>query len=159
MKTCRPVRYGRFFQKLSKQVIIMNNLEIEGTLMKKMGVQSGVSARGEWAKQEFLLEYQDGRFPASAVFSVWGQDKVNELAAFGVGDLIRVSFKVSSREFNGKYYTDLRAWNISRATAADSRPAPAGAKAEPAPSFQSQSAPLPTLDDMPAEPDSDDLPF
>ena len=85
----------------------MNNLELEGTLMKILPAQRGTSARGEWVKQEFLVEYQDGRFPVTAVFSVWGQDKVDELASFSVGDLVSVAFKVSSREYAGKYYTDL----------------------------------------------------
>ena len=77
----------------------MNNLELEGTLMKILPAQRGTSARGEWVKQEFLVEYQDGRFPVTAVFSVWGQDKVDELASFSVGDLVSVAFKVSSREY------------------------------------------------------------
>ena len=54
-------------------------LEIEGTLAQKLPVQSGNSARGPWAKQEFILEYPDGNYTAKACFTAWGQDKVQDL--------------------------------------------------------------------------------
>lgn len=140
----------------------MADLEIEGTLQKKLAVQTGRSARGDWAKQEFLLEIQDGKFPTIAVFSVWGQDKVDGLARFNEGSQVKVSFSISSREYNGKYYTDLRAWRIvaagSEAVAAPVAPAaPRADRAQSVPAgFQ---APAPTLADMPADDPSDDLPF
>ena len=37
-------------------------LELEGTLRQKLGVQLGTSARGQWAKQEFILDYPDGNY-------------------------------------------------------------------------------------------------
>lgn len=92
-------------------------MEIEGRLIQKLGIQSGKSARGDWAKQEFVIEYQDGNFPTKACFSVWGADKVKDLEHFQINDQIKVSFNVSSREYNGKWYTDLRAWRISAAGA------------------------------------------
>ena len=99
----------------------MANLEIEGRLVRKLAVQSGRSARGDWSKQEFVVEFQDGNFPSNVVFNVWGADKVRDLERYQVGDEIRVSFAPSSREFNGRWYTDLRAWRI----------APAGQAAQP----------------------------
>ena len=47
-------------------------MELEGTLITKLAVQSGKSARGDWAKQEFVIEYQDGNFPNKVCFNVWG---------------------------------------------------------------------------------------
>ena len=96
-------------------------MELTGRLLQKLAVQSGTSARGQWAKQEFVIEYQDGNFPTKACFSVWGQDKVQDLERFQINDEIKVEFNVSSREYNGKWYTDLRAWRIS--TAQQSTPA------------------------------------
>ena len=92
-------------------------MEIEGRLIQKLGIQSGKSARGDWAKQEFVIEFQEGNFPSKACFSVWGADKVKDLEKYQPGDQIKVAFNVSSREFNGKWYTDLRAWRISPAGA------------------------------------------
>lgn len=146
----------------------MANLEIEGRLVQKLGIQSGRSARGDWSKQEFIVEYKEGNFPSTACFNVWGADKVRELEAFQVGDMVRVSFNVSSREFNGRWYTDLRAWRIAPQTqqAPVSAPVSAGAPAGGTRSFPGEDVPAgfapaaPTLDDMPGESDfGDDLPF
>lgn len=146
-------------------------LELEGTLRQKLGVQSGTSARGQWAKQEFILEFPDGNFTAQACFTAWGQDKVAELDKYQVGDKIKVSFNLKAREYNGRWYNDLQIWRISPAGAA--APTAPGAPAYPvqsAPSFPAQTgnptpaaptyeAPAPTLADMPGEPETEDLPF
>ena len=90
----------------------MTNLELEGRIVQKMAVQSGQSARGAWARQDFVVEYQDGNFPTSVCFSAWGQDKVQELDKYQVGDSVKVSFNVKGREYNGRWYNDLRVWRI-----------------------------------------------
>ena len=150
-------------------------MEIEGRLIQKLGIQSGKSARGDWAKQEFVIEFQEGNFPSKACFSVWGTDKVKDLEKYQPGDQIKVAFNVSSREFNGKWYTDLRAWRISPAGAqapASGYGAPAygqnTAGTAPASGYQDvpagfapsygagpQQVPPHSIEDMP----EDDLPF
>ena len=133
-------------------------LELEGTLRQKLGVQQGTSARGQWAKQEFVLEYPDGNYTSQACFTAFGQDKVADLDKYQAGDRIKVSFNIKSREYNGRWYTDLQIWRI----------APAGAEAAAAPVHAApvygpapvSDIPAPTLDDMPAESaEADDLPF
>ena len=131
-------------------------MELEGTLLQKLAVQNGKSAKGDWSKQDFIVEYQDGNFPTKVCLNVWGADKVKEFERFRPGDKIRVSFSLSSREYNGRWYNDIRAWRI----------APSGAQsgAQSAPqgdygySAQPQSAPAPatSFDD---NLDSNDLPF
>jgi hypothetical protein len=130
-------------------------LELEGTLRQKLGVQSGTSARGQWAKQEFILEFPDGNFTAQACFTAWGQDKVAELDKYQVGDKVKVSFNLKAREYNGRWYNDLQIWRIAPAGAA----APAAAPMASTPAAPAYEAPAPTLDDMPAEPEAEDLPF
>lgn len=121
-------------------------MDLTGKIIRKLNVQKGVSQRGEWQKQEFVIEYQDGQYPNNVCFNVWGADKVAELAGFSEGETVRVSFNISSREYAGRWYTDVRAWRIERAgDAQQAAPVPAAA---PAP------APAPS-----AEPDEDDLPF
>ncbi|MCQ2136720.1 MAG: DUF3127 domain-containing protein [Bacteroidales bacterium] len=152
----------------------MAALELQCKLTRKLAVQSGQSQRGTWSKQDFIVEYQDGKFPVQICMNVWGDEKVREFENFQVGDRLRIAFVPSSREFNGKWYTDIRAYRIERADAPVQQPnAPAQAYAQ-APqdpssqevlysrvrvaSAQSQ-APAPSFNDMPAEPDDDDLPF
>ena len=130
-------------------------LEIEGTLFQKLPVASGNSTRGPWAKQEFILEYPDGNYTAKACFTAWGSDKVQELSKYQVGDKVKVSFNLKSREYNGRWYNDLQIWKIAPAGARPAAPAPVQAAA---PAFQQ--APAPTLEDMPAESQGEeDLPF
>ena len=141
-------------------------MELEGRIARKLTVQTGTSARGAWSKQEFVLEYQEGNFPAQVCMNVWGDDKVRELDKYQVGDKVKISFNLSRREYNGRWYTDVRAWRIEPAGAQQSAPtggyaapassygAPAGTQAAPMPS-----APLPTADDMSSPLDDSDLPF
>lgn len=132
-------------------------LELEGRIVRKLGVQTGTSARGAWSKQEFIFEYQEGNYPTQICMNVWGEDKVRELDKYQVNDRVKVSFNLSSREFNGRWYTDVRAWRIE----------PAGAVHAPNQYDYTQSAgnysaptgvPMPSADDMSA-PADDDLPF
>ena len=136
-------------------------LEIEGTLAQKLPVQSGSSARGPWAKQEFILEYPDGNFTAKACFTAWGQEKVQDLGKYQVGDKVKVSFNLKSREYNGRWYNDLQIWKIAPAGAQPAAPAQPAPQARPfaqAPAYQQ--APAPTLEDMPADSEgAEDLPF
>lgn len=123
-------------------------LELEGRLTRKLTVQTGTSARGAWSKQEFILEYQEGNFPTQVCMNVWGEDKVRELEKYQIGDKVKVSFNLSSREYNGRWYSDIRAWRIEPVGAVENVPAPASAPV---------SAPLP--DPMTAPISDDDLPF
>jgi len=138
----------------------MATLELEGKITQKLAAQSGQSARGTWARQDFVLEYMDGSYPTNASFTAWGQDKVAELAKFQVGDAVKVSFNIRGREYNGRWYNDLRIWRITAAGA--SAPAPA---APAAPSYNAPAAPAapaPTIEDMPVDfsgDNGDDLPF
>ena len=126
-------------------------LELEGRIAQKMNVQSGTTARGAWSKQEFIFEYQEGNYPTKVVMHVWGDDKVKELDKYQVNDKVKVSFNLSSREYNGRWYTDVRVWRIE--------PAQAGASVQPSYAApMPPAAPMPTVDDM-SEPADDDLPF
>lgn len=136
-------------------------LEIEGTLAQKLPVQSGSSARGPWTKQEFILEFPDGNFTAKACFLAWGQEKVQDLGKYQVGDKVKVSFNLKSREYNGRWYNDLQIWKIAPAgaqPAGPAQPAPQARPAAQAPAYPQ--APAPTLEDMPADSEgAEDLPF
>lgn len=129
-------------------------LELEGTIRQKMGVQQGTSARGPWAKQEFILEFPDGNFTSQACFTAWGQDKVQELSKYQQGDRVKVSFNLKSREFNGRWYNDIQVWRISPAGDVQ----PQASAPQPMPQAQAM-PPAPSLDDMPADTGEDDMPF
>ena len=124
-------------------------MELEGRIVRKLNVQTGTSARGAWAKQDFIFEYQEGNYPSQVCMNVWGDDKVKELEKYQVGDKVKISFNLSSREYNGRWYTDVRAWRIDPVSApAPVQDAPPVTQDDPYAS-SAYSAPL----------DEDDLPF
>ena len=90
------------------------SLEITGKLIQKLPMQSGTSARtgSSWQKQEFVIETGD-QFPRKICANLWG-DKADQLNQYNIGDMMKVSFDLESREFNGKWYTDVKAWKIER---------------------------------------------
>lgn len=139
-------------------------LELEGKIKTKLPAQGGTSARGAWTRQDFVVEYQDGNFPAEACFSAWGQERVDELARYNEGDAVKVSFNVRAREYGGRWYNDLRVWRLSAPGVQPQAPAPApraAYQAAPQPQAPAPAAPAPTIDDMPMDLGSgeDDLPF
>ncbi len=87
-------------------------LEIEGKLVQFFDEQTGVSQQSgkAWRKQAFLLETEE-QYPKKAVFNSWNET-VDALKFLRIGEKIRVSFRIESREFNERWYTDLTAWRI-----------------------------------------------
>ncbi len=139
-------------------------LELEGRIARKLNVQTGTSARGTWSKQEFIFEYQEGNFPTQICMNVWGDEKVRDLEKYQVGDKVKVSLNLSSREYNGRWYTDVRVWRIEPAGVPSQETAPQETAQYQAPQYAApvqapvQSTPLPTIDDL-SSPVEDDLPF
>ncbi len=140
----------------------MATFEIEGRLTHKLEVQSGQSARGAWTKQSFVIEYQDGNFPASVCFTVFGNDKVAELGRYRTGDQIKVAFNLRAREYNGKWYNDVNVWRFIPLNQGPAANHPQANQAGYGAQFPSQGPampPAPTLDDLPGDDPNNDLPF
>ncbi len=89
-------------------------LEITGKLYKILGEQTGAGKNGSWVKQEFVIETME-QYPKKVCCSAWG-DKVANLKSLNLGDQIKVSFNLESREYNERWYTDIRAWKIETVT-------------------------------------------
>lgn len=87
------------------------SLEVSGRLLKVLPQQRGAGKNGEWVKQDFVIETTE-QYPKKVCFSAWG-DKVNDLSRVNVGDSLTVNFNVESREYNERWYTDLRSWRIT----------------------------------------------
>lgn len=101
--------------------------EIKGTYIQKLPEVSGQGRTGNtWRKQEFIIETLDSKYPKKVCIALWG-DNVDLLTPMQFGDVLNVSFDIESREYNGRWYTDVRAWRITKETASPAgTPAPAG---------------------------------
>jgi hypothetical protein len=84
-------------------------MDISGKIVQFLQVQTGQGKNGTWKKQEFILETGD-TYPKKICIAVWG-DKI-DMGSFKPGDAVDVSFDVESREFNGRWYTDVKAWKM-----------------------------------------------
>jgi hypothetical protein len=85
-------------------------MEISGKIIKKLDVVTGNSSRGDWKKQEFIIETED-KYPKQVCISAWAE-KVDELSRYNINDKVKLSLNAESREYNGRWYTDLRFWKI-----------------------------------------------
>ena len=86
-------------------------MEIRGKIIELLPEKSGQSANGGWRKQEYVLE-TDGQYPKKICFMAWG-DKIDH---FNIkqGETVEVSVDLESREYNGRWYTDVKAWKVSK---------------------------------------------
>lgn len=84
-------------------------MDISGKIVQMLPLQSGQGKNGTWKKQEFILETGDN-YPKKVCIAVWG-DKI-DMSQFKTGQLVDVSFDVESREYNGRWYTDVKAWKV-----------------------------------------------
>ena len=118
-------------------------MELKGKIIQSLKLQTGMGKKGTWQKQEYVIETQS-QYPKKICFTVWG-DKIDQFALWE-GDLVTIGIEIESREYNGKWYTEVRAWkcekNGSTRTAQQARE-------------ERQPAQPPAADDSA----SDDLPF
>ena len=92
----------------------MNQLSIQGKLLKKINPESGVRKDGRgWKKQNFILQTENN-FNNEICFQLFGEEKMAILNQIEIGEKIEVFFNLSSREYNGKYYHNIDAWKISK---------------------------------------------
>ncbi len=119
-------------------------MELIGKLYKVLDEQTGQGRNGQWRKISFVLEIE-GNFPKMVCLDAWSE-RVDQVKQMQTGQSLKVEFDLESREYNGRWYTNAKAWKIEAATPA----APAG-----------DMPPLPSDSDMPPlEPDdAGDLPF
>ena len=89
-------------------------MEINGKLIKKLDVESGISKAGkEWQKQSILVEQSESDYNKEVVISFFG-DKIKSIRDIEEGSEVSVSINLSSREFNGKYYHNIDGWFIAK---------------------------------------------
>lgn len=64
--------------------------------------------------RQFVIEVTEGQYPQMVAFQLV-QDKCTLIDDYAEGDTVEVEFDLRGREWNGKYFTNLQAWRISKA--------------------------------------------
>jgi hypothetical protein len=87
-------------------------MEITGKIIQVLPEQGGVSKTSgkEWRLQAYVLETQE-QYPKKVHFEIFGDDRIKSNQC-NIDDMVTVSFDIESREFNGRWYTSIRAWRV-----------------------------------------------
>ena len=86
-------------------------MELKGKVIQLLQPQTGMGKKGQWKKQEFIVETQ-AQYPKKVCLSAWGE-KIDQFN-LSVGDMVNVSVDLESREYNGRWYTEARAWKLEK---------------------------------------------
>ena len=137
-------------------------MDIVGKIIQVLPLQEGVSKTGNpWKSQSYVLETQE-QYPRKVCFEVFGEDRIKNNAC-QVDDVVTVSFDIDSREYNGRWYTSIRAWRVQQGNVLQTAPAgTAGAPATAAPAqagMSMQPANTATFDAVAQSDETEDLPF
>jgi len=133
-------------------------MEIIGKVVRLGTLTEGTSARGPWRKQELIIETEE-QYPRTVCLICW-TNQIEEIQKFAPGQTIKAQIEISSREFNGKWYTDVRVWRFDPVGASAPAAAPAEQPAQQPSMHQTPPAAAPTTEYFPPAEDSvDDLPF
>lgn len=120
-------------------------MEISGKIIAVLPLATGQGKNGMWRSQDYVLETAD-QYPKKVCFNLFN-DKIDQFP-MAIDDVVNVSFDIESREYNGRWYTTVRAWKVDKNTAVQATQAPQTAAVSAAP-----------FDGAPAGNDGTDLPF
>ena len=87
----------------------ITGMQLTAKLVQLLPLQTGSGKNGEWRKQDIIVETA-GQYPKKVCISVWG-DRIDE-KKLKPGNVLKIDFDIESREYNSRWYTDVKAWKI-----------------------------------------------
>ena len=122
------------------------DIQLTGTVDQILEEQSGEGRNGPWRKRDFILEIP-GKYPKKVCITQWG-DNIDQQSV-EKGAQITAYVDIQSREYNGNWYTDVKAWKVEAGTGQQNAP-----DGPPPPSTEGFEIDTKEFDDL-----DDDLPF
>lgn len=104
-------------------------MEIKGKVLQKFELESGITKTGKDYKKQYLLIETQETYPKKVYISFFG-DKTDALSNVYPGAIVTVQINVESREYNGKWYTDVQGWKLDMEASQQSTPQPQQAAPE-----------------------------
>jgi len=102
-------------------------LTITGEVTNVLEEETGTGRNGTWRKRAFILK-TPGEYPKDVCVVQWG-DSIDKFAV-QTGETITAHIDIQSREYNGRWYTDVKAWKIEHKGSSGAKP-PTGDEAPP----------------------------
>ena len=133
-------------------------MELTGKIIAQMDARKGVSARGEWMAQDFVLETFDNNFPRKMVFTVFGADRLQRFN-IQLGQSVSVSFDIDAHQYQDKWYNSIRAFDVRQIDPSTAMASNGTQETSPFPPAGGATAPFPPAQEPAAENSADDLPF
>ena len=134
-------------------------MEISGKIIQVLPEQGGVSKTSgkEWKLQAYVLETQE-QYPRKVHFEVFGEDRIKANPC-QLDDIVTISFDIESREFNGRWYTSIRAWKIQQGVVEAAPAVQAVPAAQPVQAVAAPQANVASFDAAAGMDESSELPF
>ena len=142
-------------------------MDLTGKVIAILPASSGVSQRtgNPWMSQDYVIEVP-GQYPKKCLFRIFGEDRIKQFN-IQMGEDITVQFDIDAHEYQGRWFNDIRAYNILRGVAvppAAGAPVAGAPVASPFPPQQpvggtDANAPFPPAQEPAGEGSNDDLPF
>jgi len=119
-------------------------MQVQAKLIQVLPLQTGTGKNGEWKKQDIIVETFD-QYPKKICVSIWGNKIDNNILQ--VDNKLDIAVNIESREFNGKWYTDVKAWKIELQNTQNNK--------------NTDTSSAPNIDDMPSfdEEENGEVPF
>jgi len=86
-------------------------MDITGKIIAVLPQTSGQGKNGLWRSQDYVLETAD-QYPKKVCFNLFN-DKIDQFP-LAIDETVTVSFDIESREYNGRWYTTVRAWKVDK---------------------------------------------
>ncbi|MBP5410010.1 MAG: DUF3127 domain-containing protein [Prevotella sp.] len=134
-------------------------MDLTGKIIAVLPANSGVSSRtgNSWMSQEYVIEVP-GQYPRKCMFRIFGEDRIKQFNIQN-GEDVTVSFDIDAHEYNGRWFNEIRAYNVVRGTA----PVAGAPQSTPFPPQQAApqdaTSPFPPTQEPVGEGSADDLPF
>ena len=98
--------------------IIFNIMDITGNIIAILQAQSGISQRtgNTWLRQEYVVEVP-GTYPKRMCFCIFGEDRIKQFNIQPGEQNITVQFDIDAHEHHGRWYNEIRAYNVFRGAA------------------------------------------
>ena len=134
-------------------------MDIVGKIIQVLPPQEGVSKStgNPWRIQSYVLETQE-QYPKKICFELFGEERINSNKC-ALGDVVTVSFDIESHEYNGRWFTRVRAWRVQQGVVAPGTSAPAATAPAAAPAAAPMSAAAANVEKFDASDEGTDLPF
>lgn len=136
-------------------------MELTGRIIAVMAAQSGTSQRtgNTWMSQDYVIEVP-GQYPRRCVFRIFGEDRIKQFN-IQMNEDLTIQFDIDAHEYQGRWFNDIRAYNVIRGQVAPQPVASAPVAAPVASPFppQPEASPFPPAPETATEGSADDLPF